>query len=133
MLGMMDDAPRPDDVEAGIGERQCLGIDAAQVRGEAMEGEMRARRLDRGVGQVDAMADTAGPRPLQMVGARADADLEQSLAAMPGELRNSMNERLIGVAVVLDLGEPFGRARCQVAGDMPLGADRTALPELTHL
>jgi hypothetical protein len=133
MLGMVDDAPRPDDVETGIGERQGLSIDAAQIRGQAMEGEMCARRLDRGIGQVDPMADTAGARPLQMIRAGADADLEEPLTAMPRELRDSVDERLLGVAVRLDLGEPFLRARRQRAGDARVGADRAALPERADL
>src|SRR5260221_5671625 len=98
-----------------------------------MEGEMRSRRLDRGVRQVDAMAEAAGARPLQMVRAGADADLEEPLAAMPGELRDGVDERFLGVAVRLDLGEPFRRTRRQLASDARIGADRTAFPEGTYL
>src|SRR5690348_9073882 len=102
------------------------------MRAEAVQGEVLAGGLDRGVGQVDAVAARARPGELEVIAPGADADLEDLLAGEAGELRDREDVRLLGIAVLLDLREPLGRAERRRADDpwtrparfrFPVGAD----------
>src|SRR5690606_35214976 len=107
----------------------ALGVDALQRRVKAVEPQSRRCRVDRLLGQVDAEALAPGARPLQMIGARADADLEDLLAAVPRELREAVDERLEPVAVLLDRFEPFARTPLERPCELGVRAAGAGFPE----
>ena len=100
---MVDHAPRVDEVELAVAERQRLGVGDAQLGLETLEREPLAHRLDRRLGQIDACRIRAGPHELDEVRAEPDADLEDALAAPTARTLRSRDERLELVPAALDV------------------------------
>ena len=78
---MVDDAPRPHEVERRVRERQVLGVRLAHVGRQAVQLEPRPRQRDRGRRQVDGRDVRARLREQARVHAGAAADLQHVLVA----------------------------------------------------
>src|SRR5262249_10084280 len=133
MIRVMDDSPGIDDIEEGVGKGQDFGVMALQLGMETFESQSPAGRFDGRVGQIEAVAIGAGTCPLEVVRSRADANLQNPLAAMTSELGHAVNVRFGFVAIVLDLPRPLrGEDGC-LSRDFRLGATGLALPVGSNL
>jgi hypothetical protein len=112
MGGVVDDAPGIHHIEGPIGKRQGFSIDTLQCRTQPVQCEMRPRRLDGALSEVHTITDRAGTSPLQVIGTGPDPDLQDGLASMSLELRNSRDTGFHGIPMPLDLRKPLA-AQCR--------------------
>ena len=116
---VVDDAPRPDEVEARIRIRERFGVGLAHVGDEPGEREPPSRQLDRGRRQVDGRDVRAGcgEQPSMDTGAAADledvvpAELVERDEAGEGRCTRTLREPRLGEEPSLDLCEMLGTAR----------------------
>lgn len=63
MFRVMDHAPRVDEIERGVIEREHFGIDPLQIRGEPIT-QVLPRGFNRLIGQIDAVGLASGAPPI---------------------------------------------------------------------
>ncbi len=95
---------------------------------EALPGDFNRR-----IGEVHAVAISACSRPLEVVCSGTHSYFQNLFAVVAGELRNGVNERLDGIAVLFNTFEPLAAVLRPVADHYSTGSAGELLPVSANL
>lgn len=126
---VVEDAPGVDEVEAAVGEGELLGVGDIHRPVEPLAREPSTREQCGALGQIHADRQSARSSPLEEVRPRADADLEDALAAPARKLREAEDQASVQ-PVARRLG--VAKERRVVCGVVAARAARFGLPVRLH-